>query len=352
MMLGTLRRSLAVLAAGAMAGALAAMPAGAQDEMPEVDSLSISIGVDLPFLVHIVAREKGWFEEAGFKTIDFKTFTSGNLAGEALLADEIQLWTPGNLPPVAMAHNGVPVVILGTNAVSHGLEKIVVRNDAGVETPEDLYKIKLGLLLSSTSGALLGNVASHYGLDASKIQAVNLAPPEAMASLANNEIQGIIFWEPWPYQALKDMDTKVIHTGTRSFFADNSGADVQVSNNRTVWVASQDWVRANPNATKALVRVLLKAQDWVKDPANQEEALKIFSDFQDQPLEMNKDLIDNYTFDPSIDEAYVQDMAAIADFLEATNRIQDRKDVLSYTYSDPMKAVDPSLVKVEGQWQP
>ena len=79
----------------------------------ETDSLSMSIGPDLPFLVHIVAKEKGWFEEAGFKSVDFKTFASGNLAGEALLSGDIQLWTPGNLPPVSMAHNGIPVVILG-----------------------------------------------------------------------------------------------------------------------------------------------------------------------------------------------------------------------------------------------
>ncbi|HUG61549.1 MAG TPA: ABC transporter substrate-binding protein [Methylomirabilota bacterium] len=345
------RRSVLAVAAGLMAGVMAFAPAAAQDA-PETDTLSISIGVDLPFLVHIVAKEKGWFAEAGFTTVDFKTFSSGNLAGEALLAGEIQLWTPGNLPPVAMAHNGVPVVILGTNAVSHGLEKIVVRNDAGVNSPEDLYNVKLGLLLSSTSGALLGNVAKHYGLDPARLQAVNLAPPEAMAAMANNEIQGIIFWEPWPYQAVKDLDAKIVHSGTKSFFEGNSGEDVPVSNNRTVWVASQDWVRDNPNATKALVGVLRKAQEWVNDPANQAEALQIFSDAQDQPLEMNQALLDNYTFDPAIDQAYVEDMAAIADFLEETNRIQDRRDVLTYTYSDPLKAIDPSLVAVEGGWQP
>lgn len=331
--------------------AAVALPASAQDG-PELDSLSISIGVDLPFLPHIVAKEKGWFADAGFETVEFKTFMSGNLAGEALLAGEIQLWTPGNLPPISMAHNGIPVVVLGTNAVSHGLEKIVVRNDAGVETPEDLYDVTLGLLVSSTSGALLGNVAERYGLDMARIRTVNLAPPEAMAAMANNEIQGIIFWEPWPYRAVTEMDAKIVHTGTESRFAANAGERVPVSNNRTVWVASQDFVRENPNATRAIVDVLVKAQNYVNDPANQAEVLKIFSDYQEQPLEMNEALIDNYTFDPTIDESYVEDMNAVAAFLQATNRISDPMDPLSYTYSEPLEAVDPSLVKVEGEWQP
>lgn len=336
------------------AAAFAVMvPLAASAQQVETDTLNISIGPDLPFLVHIVAKEKGWFADAGFKNVEFKTFASGNLAGEALLADQIQLWTPGNLPPVSMAHNGIPVVILGSNAVSHGLEKIVVRKDAGVENPEDLYKVKLGLLVSSTSGALLGNVAKHYGLDAAKIQTVNLAPPEALAAMSNNEIQGIVFWEPFPYRAVKEQDGKIIHTGTKSFFAKNNGEDVAVSNNRTVWVASQDWVRANPNATNALVKVLVKAQAYVADPANKDEVLKIFSDAQKQPVEMNEALLGDYTFTAKVDKSYVDDMAAIADYLQATNRIQgEKQDVLTYTYTEPLKAIDPSLVEVEGQWKP
>ncbi|WP_158264372.1 ABC transporter substrate-binding protein [Nitratireductor sp. StC3] len=340
------------LKGAALAALVATFAANAAAADVETDTLSISIGVDLPFLVHVVAKEKGWLAEAGFTNVEFKKFQSGNLAGEALLAGEIQLWTPGNLPPIAMAHNGVPVVILGSNAVSHGLEKIVVRKDANVEKPEDLYNVKLGLLVSSTSGALLGNVAEHYGLDFNKIQAVNLAPPEAMASLANNEIQGIVFWEPWPYRALTELDTEVVHTGTVSGFAQNDGEKVQVSNNRTVWVASQDWVRDNPNAAKALVEVLVRTQKYVSDPANRDEVLTIFSDFQEQPLEMNQALLSNYTFDASIDETYVEDMAAITDFLEATNRIKDRRDALSFTYSEPLAAADSALVSVEGQWKP
>lgn len=334
------------------AAGLLAMAASSANAQVETDTLGISIGVDLPFLVHVVAKEKGWFADAGFKNVEFKTFQSGNMAGEALIAGEIQLWTPGNLPPVAMVHNGIPVVVLGTNAVSHGLEKIVVRNDAGVNAPEDLYKVKLGLLVSSTSGALLGNVARHYDLDPSQLQTVNLAPPEAMAAMKSNEIQGIIFWEPWPYQALNEMDTKVVHTGTESGFEANKGEAVQVSNNRTVWVASQDWVRDNPKAAEALVGVLVKAQKYVADPANEAEVVKIFSDFQNQPVEMNSALLSNYTFDATIDQAYVDDMQAIQTFLVDTNRIQSPMDVLSYTYSAPLAAADPSLVKIEGQWQP
>ena len=56
--------------------------------------------------------QKGWFKEAGFTEVTTKTFTAGVLAGEALVAGQIQLWTPGQLPPISMFHNGIPVVLL------------------------------------------------------------------------------------------------------------------------------------------------------------------------------------------------------------------------------------------------
>ena len=44
---------------------------------PEVSALSLGFGLDPPFAPHIVAIEKGWFQEAGFDSVDTQTFTAG-----------------------------------------------------------------------------------------------------------------------------------------------------------------------------------------------------------------------------------------------------------------------------------
>jgi ABC-type nitrate/sulfonate/bicarbonate transport system substrate-binding protein len=111
-------------------------------------------------------------------------------------------------------------------------------------------------------------------------------------------------------------------------------------------------VRDNPNAVDAMMRVLMRASRYVSDPANKEEVLQLFSEFQNQDIELNRALWDNYRFDPTFDENYVADMEATANFLEATGRIRDRMDVLDYTYTDPVAKADSSLVEVEGKWQP
>jgi ABC-type nitrate/sulfonate/bicarbonate transport system substrate-binding protein len=344
------RKGLLVGAALAV-GVLAPGTASAQGE-PEIEELALGFGVDVAFAPHVVAIEKGWFEDAGFAGVSTRTFTAGALAGEALVAGEIHLWTPGNLPPISMVHNAIPVVVIGNNAIANGLEKLVVRSDAGVEAPEDLCNIKVGLLQGSTSSAFLGALAAHYGLDPACLQVVNLPPPEQLASLVSGDTQALLSWEPWPYRALEGTDAEIVHTGLVSHFPQNEGEEVKVSHNRSLYVVSQEFARDHPNAVQALVDVLTRAQKYVADPANREEVVKLFSEFQNQDPEVNAELWDNFVFDPTIDEAYVADMAATADFLEQSGRISDRMDVLDYTYTAPLQAADPSLVEVEGQWQP
>ncbi|MEO6407943.1 MAG: ABC transporter substrate-binding protein, partial [Burkholderiaceae bacterium] len=101
---------MSALGAASAAAAATSWPAGAWAQAkPETANLALGFGLDPVFAPHMVAINKGWFREAGFNEVTTKTFTGGALAGEALVAGEIQLWTPGNLPPISMAHNGVPI---------------------------------------------------------------------------------------------------------------------------------------------------------------------------------------------------------------------------------------------------
>ena len=109
-----------------------------------------------------------------------------------------------------MTHNGVPIVVLGTNAIASAADKLVVRKDANVKTPEDLYNIKIGLVQGSTASADLYYLAKHYNLDDKKLQVVNMPPPEQLAALNSNNIQALLCWEPWGYNGLKSGTTQPV----------------------------------------------------------------------------------------------------------------------------------------------
>lgn len=319
---------------------------------PEVKKLVLGFGIDPPFAIHITAIEKGWFREAGFTDVTVKSFTSGNLAGEALVAGDIQLWTPGNLPAIALFHNGIPIVVLGTDSVNHADDKLVVRKDAMVKAPEDLYRLKIGLLVGSTASDDLHQLALHYKLDEKRLQIVNLAPPEQLAALRTGEVQAFLAWEPWPYRALQEGIATVICTGTTSQFEADKGQRVKISDNRSIWVASQEFVKRNPNATSAMVRVLLRAQRYVADPKNRDEVIQSFSSFQKEELGINRAFWDDFIFDGTIDQSYIADMENTAAYLLSTGRIKRHVDVLDYTFTTPIEEFDPALVKVKGRWKP
>src|SRR4051812_10524176 len=118
------RRNFLATAGAATTAAMLPVGAWAQAK-PEITKLTLGFGLDPVFVPHMLGMSKGWFKEAGFTDVTTKTFTGGAAAGEALVADEIHLWTPGNLPPISMAHNGVPIVVLGTNCIATAADQLI-----------------------------------------------------------------------------------------------------------------------------------------------------------------------------------------------------------------------------------
>ena len=155
----------------------------------------------------------------------------------------------------------------------------------------------------------------------------------------------MLCWQPWGYNALKAGNTELIHTGLKSEFAANKGQDAQISYTRSLFVASQDFVRKNPIATRRMMEVLLRAQRYVADPKNREEVITLFVAETKQDRALANAIWDQYTFDPVFDERYVRDMERLTEFLVASGRLKSPKHPLDYTFTEPVAAVDKSLVK-------
>lgn len=336
-------------AAAALTGVATPFDVWAQST-PEVTSIALGFGLDPVFTPHMIAIKKGWFRDAGFAEVTTKTFTGGALAGEALVGGEIALWTPGNLPPISMTHSGVPIVVLGTNCLAMAADKLVARKDANVHKPEDLYRTRIGLLQGSTASADLYYLAKHYNLDDKRLQVVNMPPPEQLAAMNSGNVQAMLCWEPWGYNATKG-GGDLVHTGLVSGFDANKGKDVQISYTRSIFVASQEFVRKNPIATRRLMDVLLRGQRYVADPKNKDEVLTLFAAQTKQDAALTSAIWGEYTFDPTFDDRYVRDMQRMTDYLVASGRLKSPRSPLDYTYTEPLAAADPSLVKVPGHFK-
>jgi ABC-type nitrate/sulfonate/bicarbonate transport system substrate-binding protein len=128
----------------------------------------------------MVAISKGWFKDAGFTDVTTKTFTGGARAGEALVADEIQLWTPGNLPPISMAHNG-----RADRRARHQLHRLrpptswsCARTPTS-RRPRTCTGSRSASCRARPPSADLYYLAKHYNLDEKRLQVDQHAPARA-----------------------------------------------------------------------------------------------------------------------------------------------------------------------------
>jgi ABC-type nitrate/sulfonate/bicarbonate transport system substrate-binding protein len=293
------------------------------------------------FIPIAVALEKKWFAEAGFEKVDILNFTSGHLAGEALISGALSVWVPGNMPIISMRHNGLPIVVVGNLNVCPA-EYLMVRKSAGVTKPEDLYKIKIGLPVGSTASGVIEELARANGLDIKKLQLINLAPPDAMTALKNNEVQAMLVWPPYPFQ-VQDIATYMFDSK-------------KYSHTRVPIVFGEEYVRKNPNTTKSIMRVFYRAQEFMLNQANWSEAKAIYAKRAEQPMDIIDKGFPDY-WEPgrdqgSINEQYVKDFEAYTAFQARNGMIKDPVNVLEYTYTGFLKEIRPQYVKVEGKWKP
>lgn len=338
------KRLIAVVMAGAIA-AVGLFAEGKQEAATGGQGLSVKeVGVQMQpnplFATMSVALEKGWFQEAGFETVNVQNFTSGNVAGQALIAGQLTAWVPGNVPVISMRHNGMPVVIVGNLSLAYA-EMLMVRDDAGVEEPEDLYDIRIGLFEGSTASAVLQALAEDHGLDYNRFNIVNLPPPEQVTAIRNNEIQAILVWPPSPLQ-VQDIATYRFDS-------------MQYSHTRVPIVFNESFLRNNTDAARAYTEVLYRAQDYVRN--NPEESQRIHAERTEQPLDFVKEMWDFYWMgDPPpghIDQQYVDDHMAYTEFLKQAGRITgETQHILDYTYTGFLEQIKPDYVGVQGRWQP
>jgi ABC-type nitrate/sulfonate/bicarbonate transport system substrate-binding protein len=328
------------------------MSATAQ-EAPERKAVTVGIGPDWSTSGHaVIAFHKGFFKEQGLDNVQLKSFAAGLLQVEAMASGAVDVANSGQGPILSVKSNGVPIVVLSSLTTLNDAIAIAVRRSAKVKEPKQLEGLKLGVLKGTSAEYMVSRLAKAYRVDASKIQLVNLAPPEQLASLATGAIDGIVVWQPWIQQAAKKVEIDIVHTGTKSLFASNPGERQRIDINRSVLASSERFVKANPRTVDALLRAYAKAQTFVADPKNYAEVVAIFSKQHNQDVQSNTEILKEYSTSLAMDDDYRADMVAMADALTESGRLRNKVSIADFTYGGPLQKIDPKLVSTEAKWKP
>jgi ABC-type nitrate/sulfonate/bicarbonate transport system substrate-binding protein len=322
------------------------------DAKPEKSSLAIGIGPDFGTSGSaVIALQKGYFKAQGLDDVELKSFPAGLVQVEALTAGGLDMAMPTQAPILTARANGVPLILFASVAAYNNSLALVIRDGLPVKNPTDLYGLKIGVLKGSGAEMMVNAIIKEYKLDASKIETVNLAPPEQLSSLATAAVDAICVWQPWVYQATQSK-AKIVHTGTQSFFAQNQGQKVIVDWTRGLCCTMERFAKTNPITIDAVVSGLAQAQKFIADDSNFGEVNRIFSKFQNQSEQMNAVVIKTYGPSIALDQRFLNDIDEVQDFLLQSGRQRKKIDVADIIYGAPLEKIDPSLVTIEAKWKP
>ena len=207
------------------------------------------------------AIDKGFLRQEGFAP-ENATFHSPPQAVQLIVAGGVQITTVEPEPVVsAVLHGATDVGILaGTERTPDWM--LIVRPE--IKTWSDLKGKRLGFSALTTAEMwLTQQLLAKHGLETSEWVGIQTGLSSAkFAALEKGSIAGAVLFQPLALNATQ--------AGFRSL-ADFSELGEYPS---TVVVVRRSWAAAEGNGVR-LSRAIRRANEWLHDPKNREEALKI-----------------------------------------------------------------------------
>lgn len=244
-------KSTIILVLAALAGTLQAEP--------------LKIGYsDWPgYTLFEVAKQKGWFKDAGVDVdmvwFDYlpslDAFSAGKIDAVCVVA------TDG----LVNGSNGAKSKYIGLIDYSEGADKIV--GAPGVDSIKDLKGKKVGVEVTLVEHLLLLKALEANGMTQDDVTLVNTPTNETPQTLASGKVAAIGAWYPISGQAMKAVP------GSKALFtsADAKGLifDVLAVNPTSYASHKDDWAK--------VVAVYYKCVDYLHDPKTHDDAVKIMS---------------------------------------------------------------------------
>lgn len=210
-----------------------------------------------------VAKQKGWFKEAGVDVelvwFDYlpslDAFGAGKVDGVTVVATDA----------LVNGANGAKSKIIALLDYSEGSDMIIGK--PGVNSIADLKGQKIGIEVTLVEHLLLLRALEVNGLKQSDVELVNTPTNQTPQTLASGKVAAIGAWYPVSGQALKQV------AGSKKLFtsAEAKGLiyDVLAVNPISYAKHKDDWAK--------VAKVYYKCVDYLKDPATKDDAIKIMS---------------------------------------------------------------------------
>jgi NitT/TauT family transport system substrate-binding protein len=215
------------------------------------------------FTILEVAKQKGWFKEAG---VDVELLWFDYLPSiDAFAAGKVDAVTVVSTDALVTGANGAKSKFIAVLDYSDGNDMIIGK--PGINSIKDLKGQKIGLEVTLVEHLLLLKALEANGMKQSDVELVNTATNDTPQTLASGNVSAVAAWYPVSGQALKQV------AGSKKLFssADAKGLiyDVLAVNPVSLGKRKADWEK--------VVKVFYKCVDYIQDPKTKDEAIKIMA---------------------------------------------------------------------------
>lgn len=219
-----------------------------------------------------VAKQKGWFKEAGVEVelVWFERDYQGGL--DALAAHKLDAMPMTSSDVLGLGAKGYKGKIVALLDYSNGGDKVIGK--AGIESIKDLKGKKIGVEIGLCEHLLLLKALKANNMRQSDVELVNTTEGDITKSLASGKVDAIATWYPVTLDVLTTVPgSKPLYTS-----AEEKGLfyDVFTVNEESLAKRKADWT--------AVVKVYYRAIAFLQDPATHDEAVKIMAERAGKPV--------------------------------------------------------------------
>lgn len=215
------------------------------------------------FTLFEVAKQKGWFKDAGVEVdlvwFDYlpslDAFAAGKIDGVTCVATDA----------LVNGANGAKSKFIALLDYSDGSDMIIGK--PGVNSVKELKGQRVGLEVTLVEHLLLLEALKQNGMSQSDVELINTPTNETPQTLASGKVAAVGAWYPVSGQALKQV------AGSKAIFtsADAKGLiyDVLAVSPTSLAKRKDDWAK--------VVGVFYKAVDYILDEKTRDDAVKIMA---------------------------------------------------------------------------
>jgi NitT/TauT family transport system substrate-binding protein len=333
-----------VLATATVFGEVQAQQAAGASGAPEVTSLTLVSTSDVqiggPW---VIAREEGYYTQAGFKNVEVKLYSAVPAAFPAFVSGQVDIMSSAEQPMITLVAGGKALKVVGIYSDMTGLHGMIA--NSSIKVAKDLEGKTVGVQKGSPLEWYTRNFCRTYGCDLDKVKLVNMPAQESVPALATGTIDAYAGWQPFIGRALeagKDKGLHMLHYGNRSLMKGSEGPRKLHTSYAILYLATP-FLEKNPRTVDALLRVLERSLEFIK--AKPQAAAKILAKEYKITEKDAADYIAGVKFGLGIDAAIVREFQGTADLLYSEKLIKAPVNFASTALDvAPLKRVLPQSV--------